>query len=1155
MARNRSGDDDSYLHISSRENLEEEARVAQELADELFDYIDRRGTDTVSRMANNLNQHESRANQGLAAAYNRVRNNSQSGRDEKISTNFIKSILNQTGNGEKFDVNWKTVGLNMGKEIAGALTDAFATYLTKPIDQGLRDMSSAYEANFTEIAGRMGTMRNDTYSAMKNAVDQLNNSHYKNAINANKELIPALTDATQKGFKEQEAISVALTNSVDKKIMPWLDTASDAWVNIQYNLSTGMQNTLKAQQLLLQETRSGNRLLQSGVINQLTSDIAPILTNIDYNTVDTEKLGPQMKALMQYYTDSGYDPKQAYKAAQDALEAYRNPGKLLESENAADILKGRAALFGGDITDIIAAEDTLVQRIANASNHYASYAMGKVWNVDSYNGGTRIEDFQQRARAADLYLDDPQGYIDSYMKANEGTYTSIIQKAVEKVTDTAEWDNRLQNSTTNPAYWLNKVPHGMDTLESIKGHVWNILKLLTGALVGKAAMKLAGNMLGGGGLGGGSNPLMSMFRGGSGGASRVAGNAVAREMARGVVSQGGTAGLASGASLGTALTSVGSSIGAGTGVGGTLAGVGTVAAPLAIGGAIGAYGIKSGIDDIKGGDHKARGIASIAGGAAAAAGGIGVAGGMLAAGAANAWNPVGWGLLIAGAVTVGATAIHRAATAGTKLTKEAVQNYSKTLTEAAKTEAKQRTATTKEIILSLKDGNATQEELQDARNLLVEAGMITQEEAQKASTEQLKALTTSYLQACDVFNSKKAEAAQEKATELAKEDAVEQDKEQIEALRAQTNGIVQDWEDWSKENGENHSAAQIMKWYDLSNVDKGQKVMNMLTQTIASVSDDKKREKLEKKYEKLKKDGFTVNEYNKMIDLLDDNATVDEINVGAQLSGMDNRKGVVQKGEQQTTTELQQYAQLSMELLSAFNVANSDKTIGPESVISIMEQMSKLEIDKDKKTAIREEISPYLQQESLNKWLTDTKGYEGTIPNYRVGIDYVPSDRLAKIHEGESVLNKSDANIFRSLKSMIFSISDSTTGESIKNLAEAVRSTSTYENISKSIEHTVDIPTKAEETTSIEHVIDIPTKAEEIAAIFKKDTESSPIDITAVVEATRAQTADLNKTLQAILKALTDRPTGINLNAISDASPRLVAFNPATSNTRNLYST
>ena len=1137
MARNRSGDDDSYFQLSPRENLEEQARIAQEMADQILDHIDRRGRDINSRLANNLNQHESRANQGLAAAYNRARNNSQSGQEEKISTNFIKSILNQTGKGEKFDVNWKSVGLNIGKEVAGALTDAFATYLTKPIDQGLKDMSSAYEANFTEIAGRMGTMRQDTYATMKNAVAQLNDSQYKNAVNANKELIPALTAATQKGFKEQEAISVAQTNSVDKKKMHWLDTASDAWVNIQYNLSTGMQNTLKAQQLLLQETRSGNRLLQSGVINQLMSDIAPVLANIDYNTfsqLDAENVSAELTGTMDAYVKAGYTEQEAYKKAQHALDVYRNPYQYITSDKAADILGARAGLFE-DSVGAVAQSETFLANLAAGATDLGASAIASVLGADYGTGGTRNEDAARQAKALSM-IDES---IEQIKNAQESDYQSMVEKAIEKVTATAEWDNRMQNSTTEMAYWLNKLPHGMDTLESIEGHVWNILKLLGGYLIGKGAMKLAGNMLGGGGLGGGSNPLMNMLGGGGGGASRVAGNAVAREMARSVVSQGGTAGLASGASLGTALTSVGSSVGAGTGIGGTLAGAGVVAAPLAVGGAIGAYGIKSGIDDIKSDDTRARGITSIAGGAAAAAGGIGVAGGMLAAGAANAWNPVGWGLLIAGAVTVGATAIHRSATAGTKLTKEAVENYSKTLTEAAKTEAKERTATTKEIILSLKDGNATQEDLQNARSLLVESGMITQEEAQKANTEQLKALTTAYLQASDVFNSKNAEAARDKATEFAKEDAVDQDKTQIEALRAQTNGIVQGWEQWSKDNGENHSAEEIMKSYDLSNVEEGQKVMNMLTQTIASVSDDEKREKLEKKYEKLKKNGFTVNEYNKMIDLIDKNATVDEINVGAQLSGMENRRNVVQKGEQQTTTDLQQYAQLSMELLSAFNIANGDETIGPDSVVSIMEEMAKLDIDKNKKTAIRAEISPYLQWDALNKWLTDNKGYKGTIPNYRTGIDFVPSDRLAIIHQEEAVLNKSDAEGYRSLKSALVSLSSPKAIESLKQLGDNLGIGAVYDKVAN----------------AVEHVIDIPTRSAEIAAVFGNNSEAAPIDVTEIVEATRAQTADLNKTLQAILKALTDRPSGVNLNAVSEASPRVVAFNPATSNTRNLYST
>lgn len=1141
MARNRSGDDDSYFKISSKENLEEEARLAQELGDEITEHFFSEWKTSSDKITERFKK-ETSSLAGLVAQAEKNRNSS----DGRLIDNIGKSILSKTGKGESFDVNWKSVGLNIGKEVAGVLSDAFQTYLVKPINQGLQDMSNAYETNFTEIAGRMGTMRNETYSVMRDAVVQLNNSQYKNAINANKELIPALTAATQKGFQGQEAISIALTNAVDKKVMPWLDTASDAWTNIQYNLSTGMQQTLKAQQLLLQESRSGNRLLQSGVINQLTQDITPILTNIDYNTVDTTKLSAEMQGMIQYYTDAGYDPQQAYKQAQDALKIYRNPGEYINSDKAGDILKAREVLYGGGISEMIGAESYLTGMAANATNHLAAWALGSTFGIDTGNGGTRMEDWQLKHSVNEDILADPEGYIAKYMTANAGTYTSLVAQAVEKVTHTAEYDNRLQNGVTEQAYWLNKISHSMDTLDSIRTHVANILKLLGGKLVGDLATKLfsggkfssLGDLIGK--RAGGSLFKSFASKVGTGAAKGLGGlgSHLPGVMTKGVASQVGTGGgIAATKSLGATLSSIGG--------GSTLAGAGAVAAPLAAGGVVGAYGIKKGIDDIKGGDHKARGIASIAGGTAAVAGGIGVAGGMLAVGAANAWNPVGLGLLVAGGVTVLATSLHRAATAMNE-NEKAVEAHSKALYSSYKEEVQQRKVSNQQIIANLKDGNATQQDLLEARTFLVEQGLMTQQDAQNANVDQLIALTTAYLNATNTFDAEDREALQKKSTDLAQGQANQQsdkqfaasddilnqaveshrrkeydeivaheakEKERIEAAGrtyypsvgiSNGEGGLISYELWKETGSYNKENYQNI---DLTQTDEGVALVSALSNAIDNISDEKKRAKLRKSFEAYSRDGFLINEYQMMYkDITDAGATTDTWNAANSQAGLDEyNKDAVVRGASEISTVWSQYVMLSEELrnkLVTLKAQNGD----PNALMPLLKQMEALDLPYQDKEEIRNQVEE-LKTKNINDWLILKGIKESDIPKYNVGIDYVPSDRIAEIHAGEAVLNPSDAKAYRSLKD------------------------------------------------SIQHIVDIDTAANEMLSTTASGSAAT-VDITAIVEAIRTQTIDLNKTLNAIISALPKASSALdNIRAVSAASERLTAYNPATSNTRNLYST
>ena len=79
--------------------------------------------------------------------------------------------------------------------------------------------------------------------------------------------------------------------------MPWLDTTSDTWTQLQYNISDNMLQSIKGQQIQLQATQEGNRILQNGVVSALLDDLAPTLQAIDANTVSEDSMGSAYKAV------------------------------------------------------------------------------------------------------------------------------------------------------------------------------------------------------------------------------------------------------------------------------------------------------------------------------------------------------------------------------------------------------------------------------------------------------------------------------------------------------------------------------------------------------------------------------------------------------------------------------------------------------------------------------------------------------------------------------------------------------------------------------------------------------------------------------------------------------------------------------------------
>lgn len=747
--RNNSGNDEDFSIFNNSDSIDKQAKAWEKAGKDISEHIAEHFESRMNRIEANLRrefntssnnvkadnssngqqkeqhrQYESIIAQALAQRdkHNEdyKRTHGQDFKDASLFEKAAANIINQSGKGQRFDPNIK-VGQIIGKELLKGIERAFNTYLMKPLQQGMDNMYSAYEANMSEIAGRMGMERAETTSLMHSAIKELNSTAAKNAVSANKELIPELRAVATRGWQGNDAVKTAVTNSIDKKIMPWLDSSTEAWNNLQFNLNDNQIKLLKAQQLQLQETQSGNRLLQSGVINQLTADIAPLLTNIDYNTMDKDNLSDEMQRLIKAGTETGLTPQEAYAQAKQILDIYKNPTAGFDKGDAFSVMTAQAAYTGGGIDEIVKAALDINEIAANTAQNAG--IVGSAMGLTNATGITREEGYKQVSR---MY----QGYLDTDDTAvSTSLYDQTANNATEKVTATQEWDNRIENSLSGTALYLsNNWPHMQETLTNILQVVSGIATGIVGGMIGKHILnKVAPKLL--------SQPGKTL-------ASKIASSGLS-SAANSFVSNG-TPSIVSK----MAASKVGTKI---TNATGKLPGIAQVAAPIAAGGLIGKYGISKGNEDIERG-HEFRGNLSKAGGIAAGVGGAvaGVSAGaaMLGVGAANAWNPVGWVTLAAGAAVVGLTALNRAMTA----TSGVAESLSKSFKDLDKTNAEtvssqRKSLTSLELEMSkYEDATADSAEAQRFASKLVQTGLVNEQDVRGKNVAELSSLTDSIIE-------------------------------------------------------------------------------------------------------------------------------------------------------------------------------------------------------------------------------------------------------------------------------------------------------------------------------------------------------------------------------------------------------------------------
>lgn len=991
MARRRdSGDDNDFNIFNSNESIERQTAQWRKASEDVINHTVNYFESRLSRMNANLKKElgDPGKQSGITASLIQKKLKEQQGQSSQgsgsIKDNFINNLINQVGTGGKWDPN-KSFMRTAGKELVGLLERSFSTYITKPITSAISDMSSAYESSFSEIAGRMGSdNRKATYNIMKSAVSQLNNSAAKTAVNANKELIPELRNVAARGWKGNEAVSTALTNSIDRKIMPWLDSSTEAWNNLQFNLSDTQMKTLKSQQLILQETQSGNRLLQTGVINSLMTDISPLLSNIDFNTVDvTKSLPEQAQAYMQSLVDKGkYSPQQAYEEVRKILNIYKDPASGFRSGDAYGVLASQAAYQGGDFRDIVESTLPLDQMLASMGLESSIAAPGI--GGSTATGITRPEAFGAREAA----IQGTDWELTSGASAE--AYDNLADNVSQYVTATQAHDNWMQNTTTDLTYGLNNIAHGTDVLPDILSTVQNIASALIMGKIGKYVLgKYAPELL------------------------KTAGK---------------TGGLATGLAKGGSAMAKTAGVGL-TGSAAKLLGGATVAG----GGFFVSKGISTAYDTAKNWDKSSTGD-KWAGGLSSA-GMIGGGGMAVAAGLGLASGPVGWaGLLIGGLAYAGKKVYDFA----NKLDEngEKVEKDLDTLSKQYLESNKNIKQSAQDIVKGLSDSNNSLEAANAARKFLVDNGILTEEDANKKHIDELKKLTVAYMNAKSSFKTKEQQETEHAAAKLSSDYSKNYTKKQAEqlsgALSTQYSKLQKSWLN-TVDTGTHKTYEQLAKdlpGYDpfsgsylytdektgrFTNADANSLLDYIESSASAlelSGNSDNAKSLLERIYSnvsaKTLRTDISPSELNQIaLDVTERYGLSDESAVSA--GGAANFEfediGITPEAYNSLTTQYSALLSSIFEKKADYHHAKGDaKTEKAKEIAKLFVQAHNVQLsDEDKADMKKAGLGPtvgLLFDEIKELGLEDLKG----IKSFAVGTPYVNEDQLAQIHKGEAII-------------------------------------------------------------------------------------------------------------------------------------------------------
>lgn len=959
--------------------------IYQETLDKQWNRIHDKVSDTMEYIKDQTESFDSKLGRKLDAdkgfmgraveAFQSSQRKDNAGDGLNMKERVIGNLLERTGKGKQFNTDWKDVALKIGKEVGKIIAGCFDNMVMKPLKQGFSEMSSTYEANFTAIAGALSSDRKSTTDLMHGTISELRKLPFKDAINANKDLIPELRKVAESGINDPAtAMRIAITNALDAKIMPWLDTSSKTWTNMQINLSEQKMNEIKGQQLFLKESQSGSRLLQSGVINSLNDELAPLLTQIDANTAKYDRMGPEAKAMMDIMVESGMPENDAYKEIQDLIRVDKNKYAALTSGKATDILAAEAAANGGNLGDILKAKYSGFQKSDDIGVGAQAEAMGG--GFENFGYGNTAGSLNSYLKLNEKLGKELDARTKQIREAGKTKYGETASTAAEKVTRTQEKDNNKQNWVTDNSYWMNEFPHMVDNVETIASGVGKIITLLGGFIGGTIISKIAGTVLDK--VGG---KLLGKV---TGNIAEKVGGKVLKDGIKATAKKVG--GKVAQSTIGKTATKVGGKVVS------KVAKIGSKGlGAIALGAETAIRGTKDAIQYGKEGSKKTAALAG--GGAALGAAGVGAV--LLGS------NPIGWAVAAAGAVAVGAAKVADHFNTFSKQAGDAAKRYKENASALDKSMSEYNQKW-EDLAKKINTNKATKEDVNQARSSLVEEGVISQKDAESMSDDEIKELVKSRTGAAS-SQSLAAKAFDKKTENLVRDSS----KKNLDAM-------------WDGMEGKNTS--KDLEAYTSIYTQMAEKSEKIDDDDLAKVND--KLQAL--KEAESKGDSAAINKAADALrsKLRSDMRTMtketdEEGNLRIRTSEVFDAANTAGIDAVDTEEEATSARNIAQQISQLYNTWKTNKT--PTGAQTLVQQFQQLADLKMTETDIKDELTKAFGLDTIKQ---DLEAAGQKVPSYQKGSRFIPEDQLAELHKGERVLTTTENRDFEKSQHRLLSVSE-----------------------------------------------------------------------------------------------------------------------------------
>ena len=827
--------------------------------------------------------------------------------------------------------------------------------------------ASVYRDTYTNVSVRTGINRQTYYDNQWNLNNRLSSLGLRDNVRSS-EVQTMWNSLANTGMNESQMFATAIDNVVTNKIVPYLDTTSQEFNLLNTRLNNDFVKDIRGINKANLEI-AGNNYVTESLLNTIIDKVQPMSDEALQNlALGSTEITSFVNTLMSkgYNRDTAVSYATKYFQAQEYGDQMLSSGSTADKLFIADIMTNpNLNLYDlDDATNIMALYGNRVLEFAGNLGGYSSSTNGIVTNKVAHSLGYTYGDFSNAYKLLDegLTFTDianntslTPAQISAYSNQATSTFTSGQNQTIEE----------LQSVTLEN--FMNELAVMYETLG------------LTGPII-VSAIEGLGNIL----ITWLGANLIGKFFGGSG---------------SGLLGKVGSAIKTGAGKVGTAAKTGLSTVGNGN----MLAGVGNLAS-VAGGAYLGYQGFSNMASDISNGEFNfGTGLSTaqgIAGTTAAVAGGTAIGASLLgASGVAAAAGPIGWAALaVAGIVAAGKAAYDyskKSVDASEEL-KAATEAEIKTKKEANLQEEKELN----KVYAQIRQTN----DLEYAKQLAVNAGITTEEELREEQINTKDAL----VELTEEYISQKKKLNQDTTQYLSDIKGIN-DKEQKDFIEdfLTKYGIDKDYGDLTNED------KQVINSY-------GQEMQDYAREMIeaGNISADGKTYANDT-YKHL---AFMVEKGLLDYDYTDDNVTKEDYRIlfregtnadrrtagktmllnneiyNSLLANESVRSVLGYKYDYNTMLGNEQSIATTLgELVYAANENDKDSV---EGYVKTLKQLGVNSID-DLTGSAKEDLQNALNQVGIE--------------SYRQGINNVPADQLAMLHQGEAVLTASTANELRNM--------------------------------------------------------------------------------------------------------------------------------------------